>query len=90
MKQYDLFDKPLNGLYALTTVGGIRMLLALFLFVGSLLCIVISTVVTILYARSYSTNLERTAITVNPFINGTVLFSVDVVIINKACDGIRI
>lgn len=90
MKQYDLFDKPLNGLYALTTVGGIRMAFASLLSVGSILCIVIATAISVFCAKSYSTTLERTAITVNPFISDRVIFSVDIVIINKACEGIHV
>ena len=89
MKQYDLFDKPLNGLYALTTAGGIRLGFALLLFVGSILCIVIATAISMFCAKTYSTTLDRTAITVNPFISDRVLFSVDIVVINKACGGIH-
>lgn len=62
---------------------------ALLLFVGSILCIVIATAISVFCAKTYSTTLDRTAITVNPFISDRVLFSVDIVVINKACDGIH-
>lgn len=66
------------------------MAFASLLSVGSILCIVIATAISVLCAKSYSTTLERTAITVNPFISDRVLFSVDIVIINKACEGIHV
>ena len=86
MKVYDLFDKPLNGLYVRTNKGGIRGVLFSFCCTGSLLSFALALLVALLSVRSLYNNNEHNAVAVRSFLNSSVQFNVDIVINNRSCD----
>lgn len=87
MKQFDIFDKPLIGLYTKTAQGGLGSAIWKCWFLVSLFILAVSVCTAIVtFCIVPAESVETSVRTRNSFLQSTIM-SMDIFIQNSLCDG---